>query len=1011
MAVFKVKAKNRVDIDKKPRVYFTCHPDDFEKYFKKVCDDIFKTHDCAIYYTEDMTASIADDEKEIDIGRNNLLVVPVTYKLLTTSNRAMDEDVPYALKEHIPVLPIMMEPGIDEFYSKPDKFSELQYLNPYSTDLTEISYEEKMKKYLESVLVGDELAKRIREAFSAHVFLSYRKIDRKYANELLKRIHSYPKYRDVAIWFDEFLTPGESFKDNIQKMLDECQLFTLLVTPRLWEKSMDLKGKLQDNYVISTELPLARQKKAKKEIDILAVVMEKVDSTALKKLDVGEGVAPGDSSFSRRLHEAIPMPARASRDTPEQDFLMGLAYLNGIDVELDSDRAIALLEDAAQRSYVEAAAKLVDIYRNGICVPKSADKAVRWQTWVIKLFTQCCKTTPSPENLDNLLWAYIELGDLYKEADCIAEAKQAYETALALGQNGPMLPDAVAAYTRLGDLYRTKLYDTEKAMALYEKALQMQADFPKWEDDPVLCRRFAICHQMLSDAYRAKKDFPNAKEHLKKAIALLHPLKDSAYRIKVIRDIACCYERLGWIYRECGEHQEYIDCCEECLQLRLQLNDINETDESLRDLCVSYMQLGLLYRENLNEKKAEECYLFASDVAQKRYDLYPSTDAVQMQASIGDGLSKVYLEDGRFDIAWDSAKKAEALCMQEEQAVETVEVLRCLSNIYETLAISAAALGRDAEHYYQQTLQLRRRVADATAAATDQNDLSVAIENLGGFYANQERYQDAMDCYRQTLQLRLEEVQRARTYQAMRYLAITYDHIGEICFTQGDLKAAIEHFQEALDLRLEILENEETDECLYELSVSFKRIGDVFAVLENHSVAFSCYENMREVCQVVVQRTGSNRALRNLMIAYSSCGNVLLEQNRLTEAGEQYHEAFMLCSELDKACPTLTTKTDIIQTLRRIAGLFLVQDNHQSAAFAYKMVLHYNVQRLELVDTPRNWELFGNNLLEAAEAVVEDRASRIETAIDIFQKLLTEHPQNKNYQQKLDYACALKEII
>lgn len=141
MALFSVVSKNKVDIDKKPRVYFTCHPKDFEKHFNSICNDIFKTHDCAIYYTEDMTEVIEGDNKATDLGRNNLFVVPVTFNLLTTPNRAMDEDIPYAIKEHIPVLPFMMEQGIDEFYSQPDKFHELQYLNPYSTDLTAISYE------------------------------------------------------------------------------------------------------------------------------------------------------------------------------------------------------------------------------------------------------------------------------------------------------------------------------------------------------------------------------------------------------------------------------------------------------------------------------------------------------------------------------------------------------------------------------------------------------------------------------------------------------------------------------------------------------------------------------------------------------------------------------------------------------------------------------------------------------------------------------------------------------
>lgn len=39
-AVFSTKGNG------KPRVYFTCHPDDFDRFFEKVCADIFATHDC-----------------------------------------------------------------------------------------------------------------------------------------------------------------------------------------------------------------------------------------------------------------------------------------------------------------------------------------------------------------------------------------------------------------------------------------------------------------------------------------------------------------------------------------------------------------------------------------------------------------------------------------------------------------------------------------------------------------------------------------------------------------------------------------------------------------------------------------------------------------------------------------------------------------------------------------------------------------------------------------------------
>ncbi len=378
MATFKIETMNKIDVDKKSRVYFTCHPDDFEKYFKMVCNDIFKTHDCAIYYTEDMREIIAEDEKETDLGRNNLFVVPITRKLLTTPNRAMDEDIPYALKEHIPILPIMMELDIDGIYSEPNKFGELQYLNPGSTDITEISYENKLKKYLESVLVSDKLANRIREAFDAYIFLSYRKKDRKYANELMRLIHSHPECRDIAIWFDEFLTPGESFKENIEKILDDCKLFTLLVTPRLLEKVIDENGEERDNYVISTELPLARKKKQVKGTEIFAVEMEKTDKDALLTINIEDYVNSEDSAFRARLLDAISRIAITTNNSPEHNFLIGLAYLEGIDVEIDRAKGVTIIKDVADDGLEEAIRKMISIYTSGAGVSRSYFHAREW---------------------------------------------------------------------------------------------------------------------------------------------------------------------------------------------------------------------------------------------------------------------------------------------------------------------------------------------------------------------------------------------------------------------------------------------------------------------------------------------------------------------------------------------------------------------------------------------------------------------------------------------------------
>ena len=239
---------NNNNLQEKPKVFFTCHPDDFDKSFENICKDLLSAVDCIVFYTKDMSEQFSQEEYDFDLKRMNLFVIPVTLTLLNDDNRAMSQDFVYAKKEHIPVLPIMLEDELDDMYSKEDRFGELQYLDPKGYDGTGISYEEKLKKYLQSVLVSDETAKLIRAAFDAYVFLSYRKKDRKHADELMRFIHDDSKCRNIAIWYDEYLIPGENFSEAIASAMQKSKLFTMVVTPNLIN---------EENYVHLVEYPQA----------------------------------------------------------------------------------------------------------------------------------------------------------------------------------------------------------------------------------------------------------------------------------------------------------------------------------------------------------------------------------------------------------------------------------------------------------------------------------------------------------------------------------------------------------------------------------------------------------------------------------------------------------------------------------------------------------------------------------------------------------------------------------
>lgn len=383
MATFSYQVKGNGDPKGRPRVYFTCHPDDFAPCFEKIRDDLFKTHNCALYYTEDMTAPFDEAELDVDLGRMNLFVIPVTAKLLTTPCRAMKQDLAYAKAHHINVLPFMMESGIDGLYARPEAFGELQYLNPFSTDDTEISYESKLEKYLKAVLINDETAARVRAAFDAYIFLSYRKKDRRYANRLMQMIHRTPGFRDIAIWYDEFLTPGESFSQNIRRAMENSRLFALLVTPNLLEEP---NGK--PNFVMGEEYPAA----TRANMPVFPAEMVQTDREALAEKFQGlpDCVDTEDETdFRERLLASLTrLAVTANDDDPEHNFLIGLAYLEGIDVEVDRALGLRLITEAAEAGVLDAMVRLYHMYSDGNGVPLNYGEAHRWAT---RLYDECLR--------------------------------------------------------------------------------------------------------------------------------------------------------------------------------------------------------------------------------------------------------------------------------------------------------------------------------------------------------------------------------------------------------------------------------------------------------------------------------------------------------------------------------------------------------------------------------------------------------------------------------------------
>ena len=346
----------------------------------------------------------------------NLIVIPLTERLLTDENSFSYKIINYAVDKHIPVLPIMKEPGLDPLFQS--KFQNMQYLYDNPADTTAIPYREKLAGFLDSVFWGSELSNKIRAAFHAYIFMSYRKKDRQLAQELMRLIHEKEEYRDIAIWYDEFLIPGEDFSQSIKHALESSDLFTLVVTPNLVN---------EENYIRTTEYPLAVDMKK----PVLPVEMLATDVGEMEKSF--EGIAnisnKNDAEeIYQRIQNLIPgIIERENAKDPLHDFFMGLAYLSGIEVEIERDRGVSLIIKAAESGFDEAMEKLVSMYFWGDGVSRDYDEAIKWQEKIVEKYRDIAEKTMAEEDTIIFIRHLDKLCSISYDAENLNKALENYE--------------------------------------------------------------------------------------------------------------------------------------------------------------------------------------------------------------------------------------------------------------------------------------------------------------------------------------------------------------------------------------------------------------------------------------------------------------------------------------------------------------------------------------------------------------------------------------------------------
>ncbi len=888
--MLKYKTRGMVLPDKKPNVFFCCHPEEQEIYLSEIAEDILKYQNCVLWYTDE-SGEYNEEDHLIELSEMQLFVMPITRKLLTTKNRAYELEYQFAISNCIPVLPLMQEEGLESLFN--ERCCDIQFLDKHNRDDTAINFEDKLKKYLEAVLVGDDLAEKIREAFDAYVFLSYRKKDRKYAKELMKLIHKSEFCRDIAIWYDEYLTPGENFNESIRAAFEKSGLFVLAVTPSILESVIDENGGVHKNYVEEYEYPMAREA----GVPILPAEIIPTDREELSRKYEGipECADTGDEVlFSERLLEHVKKFAIAEkRACPEHDFFIGLAYLDGIDVEVDFERAVFLITYAAENGVVEACRKLFDMYSTGKGVKGDIDKAIFWYEKKIEYLRRLAHDGADKECESRYFDEMCFLGDYLMEAGRLSEARKVYEEALEYSEKSrgrlslPLSEYRLAiAYTKMGDICRSE----GQHDSAHRYFCKMNDILAKYSDIPLFSYVFEkgliVSYERMGSSAENEKNYSLARQYYKKMLHLAKKLNGMEETEYSRSDLAFSYERMGDVEKHFGNIKNAEECYRECYKLSRGLYLEMRTEKAKRNYLLICQRLGGLLADNGDAKAGKEYLSIAYENAK---ELFSERGTYQ---SLGD-LARATNLLGKLYISCDRYEEARALL---EHSVDEMERLRKVTGeeiFSDELSVSYERIGDTYKNTDKEKALCNYQRSYDLAIRDDHHGFAVICEKCGDVFYALEEAEKALCYYKEMMESWLYEYSRMPDAVHAKYLGVSYRNIGK-----AQLK--LKRFNEASENFIKSVEYLEKggDDCLVGIYLSYSDLHSICVEANDNPKALEYIDLALSAAKKKHYIEKSDLSARELSCIYIDKGNLLVTLDNSGDALECYRAALSIREKL-----------------------------------------------------------------------------------------------------------------
>ena len=417
----------------------------------------------------------------------------------------------------------------------------------------------------------------------------------------------------------------------------------------------------------------------------------------------------GNHSFQALLGN---IAKKETNNDPTHLFFIGLAYLRGIDVERDAERAISLISMAAKAELPEALEMLVNIYMMGDGVKRNLKKADEYQKKLVSIRLQTLEKDKSDENAQLCCDALVKLFDLastrglkknkyfldyFFDSYCsFVETITEYDWFTCTKKREPSYSqkrnDILLAFL-MGKLLvnSTDENKRQKGLEYLLDALDDAIELNKSDDIVGLAQSIEIC-TFVALAYMSRKEFSEAEEYFDiamRAVKKLDALYPDDKRVK--KAYVRALSDLLLFYLNAEEYEKSVDILSDALKRAEDWYKEVRTEESLEMMIDVYLSCARLFTYVGNFEIAEKLFIASITACEGLSQVYNYRRIRNILSS----LAKFYELEERYKEAIDAYDRALSIDKRDEDAegryAEDIEICKIIISLYNNLNNSDGA--------------------------------------------------------------------------------------------------------------------------------------------------------------------------------------------------------------------------------------------------------------------------------------------------------------------------------